>query len=226
MEYTFSTSGTTGPRKFFRMSEDLVQRRIEVSHRTKGNAFALITSLFCDLNPNSWSGFRAQRWAEANGIKFFNSTGGSIASAWALFEREQIEGIIGYPDALVRYASFNFSYRFKAVLVTGAGLMPKQSRLIRAGLGDDLSTSYGASEVGSISLGTAAQAEAIAGCVGKLCPDVEIDFDQGGFLKVKTSTMIEGYEDPILTEKHFKEGWFISGDRGHMQDDLLILDPR
>jgi acyl-CoA synthetase (AMP-forming)/AMP-acid ligase II len=224
--YRFTTSGTTGIAKSFTMSEELVTKRIAVQRAVKGETFSTIKSLFCDMNIQSWSGFRAKRWAESKGIKFYNNTGGSMETAIALFENEQIDGIVGYPGALSQYAHHNRNYRFRAVLATGAILTPTQSKNLRHKLSDQLFTSYGSSEVGSIALGTATQVENIPGCVGILCPNVEIKFDQINTIYVKTETMIDGYDDPHLTEQYFQDGWFVTGDKGYLVDDLLVLEKR
>jgi acyl-CoA synthetase len=38
--------------------------------------------------------------------------------------------------------------------------------------------------------------------------------------------MIEGYTDPALTARYFKDGWFYPGDLGRLQDGLLVLAGR
>ena len=97
---------------------------------------------------------------------------------------------------------------------------------------------YGASEVGSIALATAAQVEAIPGCAGALCPGVQVEIDAhrsigasggalGGQLRVKTTTMIAGYDDPAATAQSFVDGWFYPGDVGSFTEDgLLVLGGR
>jgi long-chain acyl-CoA synthetase len=62
--------------------------------------------------------------------------------------------------------------------------------------------------------------------VGKVIPGVEVKFVDGEIV-VKSNDMIQGYaDDPVLSAQRFKDGWYYTGDLGHMQDDLLIYDRR
>lgn len=76
-----------------------------------------------------------------------------------------------------------------------------------------------------MAIATAAQVESIPGCAGALCPGVQVEFD-GELIRVKTATMIQGYDDPALTAQYFKDGWFYPGDRGRLTDGLLVLAGR
>lgn len=222
---TFLTKGSTGEPKSFTVSDEFLAARAASRGLTKGAAFTKITGLFCDLSLKTIAGYTYQLWTEQNGVKFFTPVGGTIAAALALFERENIDGIAAIAGGLVNYATVGGMHRFECVLATGSAVSAQQAKIIQSGLGGDLSIVYGASEVGSIALATPEQIETIPGCVGDLCPGVEVRLDAGQ-VAVKTTTMIDGYDDPALTAKYFKDGWFYPGDLGHFQDGLLVLDGR
>jgi long-subunit acyl-CoA synthetase (AMP-forming) len=260
-----ATSGSTGPPKAFRLSDDEVTARALSRSAAKGEAFNQIASLFCDLPALSTAFLAYERWAQLTGVAFFAPqdprvqraidvfssdqaaiipslarhvqwaaqarrrypAAATIEAALQLCAAERVEGIVSRPTELLDYAATKHDYRFAFVLGTGGPAAAEQSAAIRAGLGENLWFSYGASEVGSIALATAAQVEAIPGCAGALCPGVQVEIDNDGRLRVKTATMIAGYDDPAATAQYFRDGWFYPGDVGHWTDDgLLVLGRR
>jgi acyl-CoA synthetase (AMP-forming)/AMP-acid ligase II len=260
----FHTSGSAGTPKSFYLSPALLQAKVNSRGPAKGPEFVALKSMFCDLSPTvNTAAHIYQMWAQQHNVKFFYQTGGSIESAWKLFEKEQIEGIIGLPNGLTNYAMAHelSTHRFKLALCTGGAPAMRHIQIIRNGLSNLVLSSYGASEVGSIAIATAEQVLATRGCVGKLCPGVQVEIDttaptpapaptpmssifstvsihvplrtvnpaatklapQPGWVRVKTQTMIQGYEDPVLTAKYFKDGWFYTGDVGYFNPEGLLI---
>ncbi len=224
----FSTSGSTGRPKFFTLTDEQLQARATSRGNAKGAAFVALKSLYCHLQLATTGGRAYQLWAAANNVRFYGPLrGGRIDDAVDLILSSDIEGIVASPSALMNFASTVGLPHFRCIIASGAGVTPEQSVAIRAGLGDNLFGSYGASEVGSIAFATAAQIEAEPGCVGALCPGVEVEFADDGQVKVKTTTMIDGYDNnPAATAAAFREGWFYPGDLGHWAGDLLVLTGR
>jgi acyl-coenzyme A synthetase/AMP-(fatty) acid ligase len=232
MPHKFATSGSTSKPKHFTMTDEQWVALVTSRTIAKAAMLAGVTSLFCDLPLAGAAGAVWQAWAEKNAMSFYIPVGGTIEAVIALFASANIDAIIGSPGGLLNYALAKPAHTFKSIISTGGTLSPARSKMIRAGLGDNLFVTYGASEVGSISVATATQVEATPGCVGKLCPGVQIAFDAVdaktgvGTIKVKTSTMISGYADSELTKQFFKDGWFYPGDFGLMKDGLLVLNSR
>lgn len=222
----FTTSGTTGIPKTFTMSDDLFAARVRERAASRIEVFADCWSLFSDLSLKTTAGATNKAWAEQYGIRFFNDGGGSLESALALFEREDIDAITANPLGLLNYARANGPHRFKSIQATGAPLTANHIAALRIGLGTNIFSTYGASEVGTIAIATATDIETVPGCVGRLCPGVSVDCTDG-IVRVRTTTMIDGYDDPALTARFFVNGWFLPGDRGYVADgELLVLTGR
>ena len=110
--------------------------------------------------------------------------------------------------------------KFKYILSSGAPLFVKDCEFIRNNLLSKYGVmygSYGASEVGSICLGTWQEIESENGCVGRVLDDVDLEIEDEQ-VKVKTPTMIKSQVK--------ENGWFYPGDKGEIKDGLLILKGR
>lgn len=226
MPTTFATSGSTGAPKHFTMSNTLLAARAAARASSRAEIFDGVTSIFSDLSLKSTAGFTNQLWAKQNNVRFFNNGGGSIEATIDLFERENIDALTANPVGLLNYAGANRAHRFKAVLATGSPLTPQRLVVLQEKLGERVFATYGASEVGTIAIANAEDIGKVPGVAGRLCLGVSVAFDDGEVL-VKTSTMIDGYDDPALTALYFKNGWFRPGDKGYMTDDgLLVLTGR
>jgi acyl-CoA synthetase (AMP-forming)/AMP-acid ligase II len=221
--YTFKTSGTSNQPKIFTLTDEQLLARVASRIAAKGKELSEIKSLFCTIPLTSTAGMTYRIWAEQNRINFFTPQS-SVESNLLLFRKEKIEGIVGDASTLENLSISG--YKFKYILVSGTRVSPDKSKLIRTRMGNNLFVSYGASEVGSISIATANQVETIPGCVGKLCPGALVKFDINNQILVKTSTMISGYDDSSLTPQYFQHGWFLTGDIGEIKEGLLTIKNR
>lgn len=223
---TFSTSGSTAAPKKFTLTDEQIAARIARMASLRPPGWADLMSMYCDLHPTTTTSIRDRKWIETKGGNFFGPLD-DRAKTIAQFAANGVEAIVASPVALVGYArDIKGAHKFKLILASGSPLMPDQSRTIRDGLGENLWHNYACSEVGTIALASAAQAEAIAGCVGKPCDGVQMQIINGE-LQVKTTTMITGYADKATTDKYFKDGWFLTGDKAELtKDGLLVLKGR
>jgi len=117
------------------------------------------------------------------------------------------------PPAFVKPARFS-------ITVIGA---PLPARLRERALGvlcTDITCRYGSNEVWPIALGMSDGA-------GTLCPGVEARIvdaagdeaapGHAGHIAVRSATMVDGYfADPEATGRHFRDGWFLTGDMGRL----------
>lgn len=209
---SFRTSGTTGRPKEFEVNEELMRARVRrlTDTNSKGAEFAGLRSLYFTLSLTSTLGTRYRIWAIEKGVRFFTDPPPDDV---------EIDGAIGSPASLLRSVGNGRRYRY--IMSSGAPLLPDAARLIREAMlepGGVFYVSYGASEVGSISLGTAEQAEAVSGCVGHVLPDAEVQIIDGR-VRVRTPTMV-----PSQVRE---DGWFYPGDVGRFHSDgTLVLTGR
>ena len=225
----FTTSGTTrGKPKTFSLTDAQLDRRIaEMNDTTRGTGFEAIKSIFCDFHQSTYIGTRYIHYGQQHAVRIVFPAHGTIEATVAMIKDQGIEGIASTPQGLMNYAQAIIgSHTFKWIMASTAGMSGPMSRSIRAGLGDNLWSSYACSEAGTIALANAEQIESQVGCVGKIVSGVEIKFIDGEIV-IKSDTLIDGYDDePDLTAKSFKDGWYHTGDRGHMVGDLLVFDGR
>lgn len=224
----FTTSGTTGKPKTFSLTDEQLNRRITgMDDTTRGTGFGTLKSIFCDFHQSTYIGTRYIHYGQQHSVRIVFPSHGTIEATVAMIKDEGIEGIASTPAGLLNYAqAIKGSHTFKWAMASTAHLNAMPAKTIRAGLGDNLWATYACSEVGTIALADAQQIESQIGCVGKIVPGVEVRFVDGEIV-VKSDTLIDGYaDDPMLTAQKFKDGWYHTGDRGHMVGDLLVFDGR
>lgn len=119
------------------------------------------------------------------------------------------------------------------------GRMP--SRLleeVRRKLTPHVYTGYGATELGSVAVATPEILRAHPDTVGSIRPWVELEIvDENdralpagtqGFIRTRSEDQVEGYHlDEERTARHFRGGWFYSGDMGWLDHGgLLFIEGR
>jgi O-succinylbenzoic acid--CoA ligase len=224
----FNTSGTTGKPKTISLTDEQMQQRVlSLDDTTRGTGFSSLKSIFVDFHPDSIIGVRYLQYGSLKGVKIVFPSLGTAEATIAMLIAQGIEGIASTPQGMLNYAQVSKgTYQPKWMMVSTSGLNGATSKAIRAGLGDNLWSSYACSEAGTIAIASAQQVEAMVGCVGTVLPGVTIQFVEGEIV-VKTESSIAGYDnDAALTNQKFKDGWYYSGDLGHMSSDLLVFDGR
>jgi o-succinylbenzoate---CoA ligase len=79
-----------------------------------------------------------------------------------------------------------------------------------------------AAEQGLQVVATYGSAETAGGCVydGYPLDEVRLAVDGGGRIRISGPTLFDGYDgDPGLTERVLVDGWFLTSDAGHLDDD-------
>lgn len=130
---------------------------------------------------------------------------------------ERPDGVVGEPITLLALGTqLQGRLKFNYVGATHSFLDPNIAKAIRETLlapYGEAEVTYGASQVGSISRGSFADAEETPGCVGRPHDGVLVALGSAGEIEVTTPTML----DP--------DQWFPTGDRGRIDPQgRLILE--
>ena len=236
------TSGSTGLAKGIAFSHRALAARIAHYTYSKGPRFAHCSRFFCDLGIATSPGFRyAMALLSRGGTIFF--LGPEPADILQTIDLYKIQGMATSPYGLGEFLRFfeadsAFEVSFDHIICQGAMLSRQLSQRARARMCQNLYSSYGSTETTTVAFGPASVLERVPGAVGYLQPGVVVEaIDRSGgilpplrdgALRIRTDHMANGYiGDPQATQAHFRDGYFYSGDVGHLTaDGLLVITGR
>ena len=114
--------------------------------------------------------------------------------------------------------------RVEVVYSAGAAISPDIIRFFKA-LGIEIKLYYGSTEAGLVTIPR--KGEIRAETSGRVVPWSEIKLSEDGEILVKSRYMYAGYyKNPEATLEKIKDGWFCTGDFGHIDEDdhLIVID--
>jgi acyl-coenzyme A synthetase/AMP-(fatty) acid ligase len=232
------TSGSTGVAKGIAFSHKLLSERLSNYAYSKGAGFAHCSRLFCDLGIGTGPGFRyAMVILSRGGTIFF--LGPEPADILQTIDLYKIEGMATSPYGLAEFLKFfeadsAFQVGFDHIICQGAMLTAELSRRARARMCQRLYTTYGATETTTVAVGPASLIDVVPGAVGFVLPGVTVEAldksgnvlppGQNGALRIQSHHMASGYVgDPEATRTFFRDGYFHSGDIGHVTPEGLLV---
>ena len=120
-----------------------------------------------------------------------------------------------------------------SVTVGGSAVSQAVSVGARLRLTPNLMLTYGSTETTTVAICPARMRDKDPQATGVVAPwvDIEAVGDDGqplppggvGEIRIRCAEMIEGYlDDPEATAKHFRDGWFYSGDLGSVTADRML----
>jgi acyl-CoA synthetase (AMP-forming)/AMP-acid ligase II len=236
------TSGSTGDAKGIAFTHKMLADRIANYAYSKGPRFAHCARLFCDLGIATSPGFRyALALLSRGGAVYF--LGDDPSDILQAVDLHQIKGMATSPYGLGEFLKFYeadsaFEVTFDHIICQGAMLSRELSRRVRMRMCQNVYSTYGATETTTVALGPASMIEAVPGAVGYVLPGVTVeavdDSDQllppmqDGLLRIRSHNMVsEYYGDPETSREFFRDGWFYSGDIGHLTPEgLLVISGR
>jgi len=236
------TSGSTGEAKGLAFSHKAMAERMAYDTFSKGSRFAHCRRLYCDLGIATSPGFRYAIGILRRGGTIY-LLGPDPADILQAVDLHKIEGMATAPYGLGEFLKFfeadsAFEVTFDHIICQGAMLPPQLSQRVRARMCQNLYSSYGSTETTTVAFGPANVLEKIPGAVGYIQPGVIVEAidDSGhvlpsmqdGELRIRTSHMAEGYVgDPDSTRAFFRDGYFYSGDIGHVtREGILVISGR
>jgi acyl-coenzyme A synthetase/AMP-(fatty) acid ligase len=212
---TGESSGTTGTRKLMPITYGAVWRRIQIPE-TQDDATAVTLNMFPPLSAH---GARVNAGAlVAGGTNLSQAT-------WAQLVELGINRVTGSPSHVKSLIERDQGEnRIRSIKVAGASVSPEfVANALRHA--EELHLAYGATEVGAVAHHTITHVDQFDGSVG--LPNEGAAFqivDEAGrpvatgvegVVRVRTRGMVAGYiDEPELTAKVFRDGWFHPGDLG------------
>ncbi len=236
------TSGSTGVPKGVALSHRMLAGRAVHYAMLRGARSAHCARFFCDLSFGTSPGFNyAMALLGRGGTIYF--LGPDPADILQIIDLEQVRGMATSPYGLGEFLKFfegdsAFTTPFDHIICQGALLAPQLAQRVRARMCPNLYSSYGATETTTVAFGPASVVERVAGAVGYVQPGAVVQAVDGsgrvlpplrdGVLRVRTDHMADGYVgDPDATQAQFRDGYFYTGDIGHLTaDNLLVITGR
>lgn len=236
------TSGSTGTAKGVAFSHRLTAARTTHYIYSRGPGPAHCGRLFCDLGLSTSPGLSYSLSLLSRGATLF-LLGPEPADILQIFDLYKIQGMATSPYGLGEFLKYfeadsAFETSLDHIICQGAQLSPQLSRRARARMCQNLYSSYGSTETSTVAFGPAKVLEHIPGAVGYVQPGVTIESvdasdqvlppSRDGVLRIRNELMGAGYVgDPESTEEHFRNGYFYTGDIGHLTaEGLLVITGR
>lgn len=235
------TSGSTGTPKPIPLTHDLEVKRYATFLYSFGSV-SNCSRLFSDMGLGQSTCFRLMIYILSRGGTFF-FPGASPMDSLQTFGLYQVQGLFASPGGLSGFLKFYeensaFSSPFEIIVSAGSLLRKSLSERVRARLASNLVSLFGASEVGTVAFAPAHAVAEVPGAVGYVMPGVTVEIvdqagrvlpsGQEGAVRVRSPTMVDGYlGDPEQTRASFRDGYFYTGDLGHlMADGMLVISGR
>lgn len=126
----------------------------------------------------------------------------------------------------------------RSITTSGSAITPKLIERLSATLTANITSIYGATEVGPVAKCLAIDIVANPGFSGYILPDVKVEIvdekhaplekNKIGLVRIKTSHMATNYfGEPLSPDGAFINGWFYPGDLGYLREDHgLVISGR
>ncbi len=236
------TSGSTGVPKGIAFSHRSLAARTEYYMYSKGPRFAHCPRFFCDLSLSTSPGFGYVMSLLSRGATIY-FLGPEPSDILQLIDLHKIQGMATSPYGLAEFLKFfeadpAFEATFNHIICQGAKLSRELSHRVRARMCQNLYSSYGSTETATVAFGPANVLERVPGAVGYIQPGVTVEALDGsgqilpasrdGALRMRSVYMASEYfGDPETTQINFRNGYFYTGDIGHVTaDGLLVITGR
>src|SRR5262249_39928450 len=236
------TSGSTGTPKGVAFSHRALVARIEYYMYSKGPRFAHCPRFFCDLGLSTSPGFGYVMSLLSRGATIY-LLGPDPSDILQILDLHKVQGMATSPYGLAEFLKFfeadsAFEVSFDHIICQGARLSPELSIRARARMCQNLYSSFGSTETSTVAFGPTNLLIKVPGAVGYIQPGVVVEATDSsgkklpplhdGLLRIRTEYMAAGYVGDLeATQTFFRDGYFYSGDIGHLTPSgLLVLTGR
>ena len=235
--FVFPSSGTTGRPKLCLMTEGVMAAQAAITGGIARVRHRLATNEYSN-------GKRLQLQTLSVGgteVLANNGVGRSLAETCRVFGIERLNLAPNRAARLAEEAARPGAEPFPGftTIMIGGGAVPGPVRdALQRHVTRDLIVSYGCTEAGGIAMAGPHDHAAHPDSVGRPFPGVDVAIvDEGarplpagvsGLVRVRSAGVVQGYlDDPALTARAFRDGWFLPGDVGRFSTDgVLTLEGR
>jgi len=236
------TSGSTGTPKGVALSHRALAGRAMHYSMLRGARSAHCSRFFCDLSIGTSPGFNyTMALLSRGGTIYF--LGPEPADILQILDLHRIGGMATSPYGLGEFLKFfegnsAFETWFDHIICQGALLSPRLAGRARARMCSNLYSSYGATETTTVAFGPASVVERIPGAVGYIQPSALVQVldasgrvlppMRDGSIQIRSDYMASEYVgDPEATAAQFRDGYFYTGDVGHITpENILVITGR
>jgi acyl-CoA synthetase (AMP-forming)/AMP-acid ligase II len=232
------TSGSTGVAKAVGFTHKMLIDRMACYAYSKGPSFSQGTRLFCDLGIGTSPGFRYLLYTlTRGGTTYF--LGDDPTAILPAFDLHQIQIMTTSPHGLGEFVQFfeqqpMFECSLDYIVCQGAMLSVDLARRVCARMCQNLYSSYGSTEVGTVACGPASVLASTPGAVGYVEPHAtieildssgqELPIGREGVVRIRTRHRAAGYiGDPEATKTAFRDDAFYPGDFGRLTPEGLLV---
>ena len=232
------TSGSTGRQKGIAYSHRMLTEKVSANGYAKGPLLATTSQLFSSLRLETSPGFQYLMIALMRGQTIYFS-GPEPTDILQYLAAYNVEALAISPHDLRTYLAYfqadpTLISPFRVIISQGARLGQTLAGAVRMRLCQNLYTSYGATETGTVACGPAHNLERFPGAVGFVCPGATIDIVDSdgtllpvgheGHVRIRSPYMAAGYVgDPDATTQMFRDGGFYPGDLGYMNTERMLI---
>jgi acyl-CoA synthetase (AMP-forming)/AMP-acid ligase II len=232
------TSGSTGEARGIPFTHRLVLERNARLAFTRDRTFQVCSRFYCDLGFATDPGFRdlLRLLYKGGTIFYYGEDPESLVQGLTLY---QVQGMMASPEGLSEYLKFydaypNIACGLDHIITQGAAMPRALSQHVRARMCSNLSSTYGATETGGITIGSAHVIAETPGAAGYVTPGAEIEIvndnddvlplGSEGRVRLRTAQMVGGYYgDPPEGRLVFRHGWFYPGDIACLRPDGMLI---
>lgn len=230
------TSGTTGKPKAIAQTIGRLHRKTTRSWFVN-RSVDRVMSLFPPADGPGW-GFRYA--CVMGGMPYYVPE--SIPGIASLVHREKVREIVGSSGQITQLATYLVHNQMRLdgidTVITGGSALPARvaEQVLRVTSAPYVENHFAATEVGTISI--LRKPTDNRNFVGTLVNDVGVQIvdpethtplpdGEVGAVRVTSPDIIDGYfHNPEATASNFRDGWFYTGDLGHLLGDEFYLDGR
>jgi acyl-coenzyme A synthetase/AMP-(fatty) acid ligase len=232
----FLTTGNEGRQKAIAMTHGMIATRIDRQKLFFGPRAPFCDRTHLDLSLATPLGFQVMLgtlWR--GGALVMTQDVRKTLSALAAYN---IQNMVAEPQSLLKFAGAlenNPGYRSNlAAVFSAGGLAAEPAARVRAHLCSNLTVGYVAGDGTMVASIPAQLGSPMSGAAGYVLPGVVVEIvdeqdctvpvGQTGNLRIRSEYGIQEYLDDLsATQRAFRDGWFYTGERGHLTNDNVLV---